>query len=305
MWKCKDCGTSVSRRSELLKHYKLEHRHYGRHHSYRCIYFNCPCTCKTWNALLSHLSRCHQQSSQTELTTFKCLLCSCNQRSNLKDYFQHIAQHLNNSETVVCVFQGCSYKTNVYGSFRTHRSRNHKDCSETDLKPEVVEKKGSSVNLSAESHCSSIQIDSVGTEPLDELSTDDLGDSSFDVQDLNDLTCNVELKVASLLLKLEHVCLVSSVAVDELLQEFDYLIGTASVPLIHQTLAQHLQNGNCQVDETILQDLASTLSKSNPITASCSGRGPLSTAWKRKTYYKKHFNIVESVEFVLDSQNKK
>ena len=66
-----------------------------------------------------------------------------------------------------------------------------------------------------------------------------------------------------------------------------------------------MQNGNCQVDETILQDLASTLSKSNPITASCSGRGPLSTAWKRKTYYKKHFNIVESVEFVLDSQNKK
>ena len=130
MWKCKDCGTSVSRRSELLKHYKLEHRHYGRHHSYRCIYFNCPCTCKTWNALLSHLSRCHQQSSQTELTTFKCLLCSCNQRSNLKDYFQHIAQHLKNSERVICVFQGCSYKTSIYGLFRTHGSRNHKDIKD-------------------------------------------------------------------------------------------------------------------------------------------------------------------------------
>lgn len=31
----------------------------------------------------------------------------------------------------------------------------------------------------------------------------------------------------------------------------------------------------------------------------------MSTAWKRKTYYKKHFNIVESVEFVLDSRNRK
>lgn len=134
MWNCKDCGTSVSRRSELLKHYKLEHRHYGRHHSYACIYFNCPCTCKTWKALLSHLSRNHHhQSSQTELTTFKCLLCNCSQPSTLKGYFQHVAQHLKNSETVDCVFQGCSYKTNIYGSFRTHRSRNHKDCSVNDF----------------------------------------------------------------------------------------------------------------------------------------------------------------------------
>lgn len=132
MWKCKVCNTSVSRRSELLKHYKLEHRHYGRHHPYPCSHFNCPCTCKTWKALLTHLSRCHQPSSQTEVTTLKCLLCNCNQLSNLEDYFQHIAEHLKNSETVVCVFQGCSYRTNIYGSFRTHRSRNHKHCSVND-----------------------------------------------------------------------------------------------------------------------------------------------------------------------------
>lgn len=142
MWKCKYCGTSVSWRSELLKHHKLEHRHYGRRHSYPCIHINCPCTCKTWNALLNHLSRCHQPSSEAELTTFKCLLCNCNQRSTLKDYFQHIAQHLKNSEIVVCVFQGCSYKINIYGSFRTHRSRKHRDCSVNDLKPGILEKRG-------------------------------------------------------------------------------------------------------------------------------------------------------------------
>lgn len=100
------------------------------------------------------------------------------------------------SETVVCVFQGCLYKTNIYGLFWTHRSRIQ------------------------------IQIDSVGTE--------DLGDSSFDVEDLNDSPHNAELKVASFLLKLEHIYLVSSAAVDELLQEF-------WVPLIHQTIAQHTE----------------------------------------------------------------
>ncbi|OON91157.1 MAG: hypothetical protein ATN32_02455 [Candidatus Epulonipiscium fishelsonii] len=198
------------------------------------------------------------------------------------------------------------YSTNIYGSFRTHRSRNHKDCSVNDLKHEILETQASSSGVSVESHFSdSIRIDSAGTEPFDDLGVEDLGDSSFEVQDLNHLSHNVELKVASLLLKLEHIYLVSTVAVDELLLEFDYLIGTASVPLFHQTIAQHLQNGNCQVDETVVQDLASTLCKSNPVTASFGGCGPLSTAWKRNKYYKKHFKVIESIEFVLDPQNKK
>lgn len=97
----------------------------------------------------------------------------------------------------------------------------------------------------------------------------------------------------------------SRVAVDELLQEFDYLIRTASVPLVHQTIAQHLENGNCQVDKTVLQELALTLCKSNPVAACFSGHGPLSTAWKRKNYYKKHLNVVEPIEFVLDSKSRK
>lgn len=95
---------------------------------------------------------------------------------------------------------------------------------------------------------------------------------------LQDLECTFDLKVASLLLKLEHIYLVSSVAIDDLLQEFDYLLGTASVSPIHQTIAQHLQNSNYQVDDTVLQDLAYTLCKSNPVTASFGGCGPLSTA---------------------------
>ena len=246
---------------------------------------------------MTHLSRSHQPTSQPERTTFKCLLCHFNERSNLTSYFQHIIQHLTNSETVDCVFKGCSYRTNIYGSFRTHRSQNHKNYTVNDLKPEILVKQGSSGGLWVECH-DSVQID---IEPSD-VSTENLDDSSFD---LNDLTHNAELKIASLLLKLEHIYLVSSVAVDELLQEFNYLLGTASVPLVHQTISQHLQNGNCQVDEIIVQELASTICESNPVTAAFGNRGPLSTACKRKTYYKKHFKTVEPTEFVLDSQNKK
>lgn len=72
----------------------------------------------------------------------------------------------------------------------------------------------SSLGLSVESYYSDIfRIESVGTEPSDDLSTEDLGDSCIEVQDLNDLP-RVELKVASLLLKLENNDLVCSLAID-------------------------------------------------------------------------------------------
>lgn len=51
---------------------------------------------------------------------------------------QHLGEHLKNHETVNCIFKSCSYKTNVYGSFRTHRSRNQKSSSVSNLKPEIA-----------------------------------------------------------------------------------------------------------------------------------------------------------------------
>lgn len=75
-------------------------------------------------------------------------------------------------------FRGCWHRTNVYGSFRTRRSRNDKDCSVNDFKPETLEKQWASSSLSVENHYSDhVHIDSVGAEPSDILSTEDLGDA--------------------------------------------------------------------------------------------------------------------------------
>lgn len=48
--------------------------------------------------------------------------------------------------------------------------------------------------------------------------------------------------------------------------------------------------------------LATVLCTSNPIQAAIGSHGPLSTAWKRKAYYKKKLveNVVEPVEYILD-----
>lgn len=115
----------------------------------------------------------------------------------------------------------------------------------------------------------------------------------------------IEHKIASVLLKLEHVFLVPSVAIDYLLQELHYLIRVVSVPVTYDTITQLLQECNCQVDIAVVQELASVLCESSPIQTAVGDKGPLSTSWKRKVYYKNHFNVVEPLEYVLDRKSKR
>ena len=49
----------------------------------------------------------------------------------------HIGQHLQNFETVTCIFQGCPYKTNIDGAFRTHTYRKLEASSIKVLKPGI------------------------------------------------------------------------------------------------------------------------------------------------------------------------
>ncbi len=127
MWQCKVCGTEVSSRYKLLKHSKLKHGHSGARFRHPCVYSNCPCTFKSWNNLLSHIYRanCDQSSSkQDQLATFSCQLCACIE-SNEKDYFCHLNEHLRKNETVTCVFKECTFKSNIYNTFHTHKNRKH------------------------------------------------------------------------------------------------------------------------------------------------------------------------------------
>lgn len=51
----------------------------------------------------------------------------------------------------------------------------------------------------------------------------------------------IELKFASVLLKLEHSYLVQSAAVNELLEELQYIIGTDPVSFTQKTICDFLQ----------------------------------------------------------------
>lgn len=201
---------------------------------------------------------------------------------------------MKNHESVSCMFAGCSYKTNIYGAFNTHKWRKHTPHTINDLKPGIV---GGPVVSPAVVE----SFERSTTEQLDE----DLPSEELPDEESTDLTKVIELKLASVLLKLENAFLVPSAAVNELLEELQYLIGTVSVPVTQETIIRYLQGHNCQVEESVVKELATVLCTSNPIQAAIGKHGPLSTAWKRKTYYRKTFNVVEPVEYVLDRKNRK
>lgn len=105
-------------------------------------------------------------------------------------------------------------------------------------------------------------------------------DTGFDKEGSQDLSKDIEVKSSSVLVKLKYVFIVYSAAVDELLQEFQYLISSVSLPIAQNTITQILQELSCQVYKSVIEVLANALCKSNPIQVAIGDRGTLSTAWK-------------------------
>lgn len=96
-----------------------------------------------------------------------------------------------------------------------------------------------------------------------------------------------------------------SAAVNVLLEELQYLIGTVSVPVTQKTITQFLVDHNCQVDGSLVKELATELCTSHPIKLAIGKDGPLSTAWRSNKYYRSNFFVVEPVEYVIDQKNRR
>lgn len=292
MWQCKDCGAEVSKRSELLKHYRLRHSHFGRGHHIKCIYPDCPCIFKTWNSLLTHLSRNHSNAlKHSDKVTFSCQLCGFSEHGTECDYFAHINHHLKNYETVTCMFKGCEYKSNVYSTFKSHKSRKHSLHSVVDFKDDVV--RGNFVADTAEP----------GFSDNEEFCN--TGQSDVDLNPSEDQTDIIEQKLAAVLLKLENIFHVPSAAIDELLEELQYLLSTASLGSTTNVIQDTLKNYSLQVDQSVIEELASALCTSNPVYKSIGKGCPLATTFKRKKYYKDHFKVVQPIEYILDDKGKR
>ena len=219
MWRCKQCSETVSTRYQLLKHYKLKHYHFGQRHSYPCTYCECSCSFKTWNALKTHLSRCHVDVLRTrsaEQGVFTCLLCPGSEIPSSREYFSHINNHLKHYETVTCVFQNCTFQTNIYATYKSHKNRRHPHCTAKDFKVEIV--KDGTVN--DDHHASADHPADLG-ETASDLDCQNLTETDIPHEDLQE---TITQKLASVLLKLEVFSHLPCSAIDGLLEELHFIL---------------------------------------------------------------------------------
>lgn len=113
------------------------------------------------------------------------------------------------------------------------------------------------------------------------------------------LSSAIEKQLTPALIKLDYLVHVPGTAIDEFLHELNYLI-SASVPLSKDIVADILNRHNCQVEESVVANITSAVSTSNPISKGVEKGGSLSTSYQCKKYYRDYFNVVEPLTFILD-----
>lgn len=110
----------------------------------------------------------------------------------------------------------------------------------------------------------------------------------------------IELKLVHLLLKLESIHNVTSKCIIDFAADLQFISSSVSGPGIRETVNSCLKKHDCELEEMVVSDSVKELSESNPISKALRPDGCLATAYKREKFYKKTFNVVEPVEYILD-----
>ena len=126
--------------------------------------------------------------------------------------------------------------------------------------------------------------------------------SSFQTDVSENVENVIEEKFAAVLLKLENILHVPSSAVDELLQDLHFLMSSASLTPLNALVSDFFTKHNLGLNAAEIEELASAVCISNPLTKAIGDQGPFCTAFKRKQYFKNKFQVVEPVEYVLDAE---
>lgn len=289
---CKLCSFTGNE-ADLIQHYELHHR---RPHHWPCVHTTCVCVFRTRGALKSHLSRVHNpgQTIHQSNIIFKCELCDFHELCSEGDITKHLGNHLKVQERIQCPFLNCQFKTNSYSGFSSHRSRKHKGHTISGLRsvlhssasdlvgvPEVTGEASTSLQSDSGSFSGEAQTKSLELIPYE----------------------SIEHKIAKHFLSLQTVLHVSRSAVQEIIEETNDIL-TASKSHCFQSVAEVLQKHNIAADNSLIQDIVESVFLSNPLLVTTSGKGCLSTDYRRNLYFKQNFPFIEPVEY-LYQQNRK
>lgn len=189
------------------------------------------------------------------------------------------------------MFLDCKFKTNVFGSFRSHKSRKHRCYSVKNLKPGIVV----SDTVAYPESASSTFDEHIGEGAQPGSSAD----ASHNLPNV------IEHSLAAALLKLEHFSNVPSRAINDFLVELHHLSDCLSKSHAEGVLVDIFKKNNLQVDRAVIEEITTSLWLANPLNKAIEKGGPLSSSYQRNQYYKENFNVVEPVEYILDVKENK
>lgn len=113
------------------------------------------------------------------------------------------------------------------------------------------------------------------SEELDDVECDSGADVLVRAENL---AITIELKLASILLKLENYYHLPSTAMNE--HELHFLLGSASQPISESVVSSTFRSHNLQIEESVDRELTITLCKTNPLLRTLGSGGLLTTAFK-------------------------
>lgn len=298
-WTCKFCTYFTNRRQRKLEHYKSSHGHHGKRFGFPCIYGDCVCYFRSHKSLQTHVRQHRFCQSEVVNCRVKCLLCDFNEVVNVKDYFHHLGCHLKNKETVTCPYNNCFFKSSVYSSLRSHKSRHHNSLSFEDFKSELVDRslRASEQPNNVETCTNSAHIDTASCSVVDEIDYTDV-ESDNETQN-DDKSKNMKRQLGLLLLRMQAILHISKSATQEIVDEL-YDIGVLTGELSKNSIKRALQRSH--IDDTTIGLVTECLQENNPF--SCLSVGNFGTEYKRGLYYKENFNVIDPIEYILDGSEK-
>lgn len=284
----------------MLEHYRLHHGNVSSVSPLPCLYDDCVCTFQSVNALKIHLTWVYTQTfvhsgNQMGCESFICPLCGLKQRFNDKTLFSHLRAHLKQHEMVDCPFKSCYYRTNVYSSFNTHKSRNRPDSDVLDFKNEIVLTETDSPSMHSQ-----IESDkAVSSQNLCELDTPDRNPLESR-NDIGELQAQLRNNLASLFLKMHSVLHVSATAIQDIVDNLVQIF-SLSKPLVRDSVIMVLREHDQSFSDVCLNELVEAIMKTNVFVSATEEGAELSTSKRRKTFVRCNYPLVMPEQCTVDS----
>lgn len=270
--------------TKYLTHLNLFHSQ-NNNFFLQCVVHECPNIFTNFHTFKSHVYRKHRNvffpNKPDVHGDYICKTCNnCPQVSfkKLLDISKHLNTHTKQNETIFCPFTKCTAKFKNFSSYKSHLSRKHRYCTDTD------EKKNSLYNCDEEL----IRDINFSKDPLINLESISVEEVDFDSK--------MKQHVGLLLLKTQEKHMLPLSTTQKILQDFNSLLEMQSDYLINK-IKNEASNLNIS-NESFLK--INDILRENCIFKSIDS---LSNNYKRMKYYEAKMQLVLPVEYYLGNNS--